>query len=142
MHTLRSKVAFRLEYVLYYQFYAKITTFFDQEKFGMAPLLYVDVEIFGGKGRENDVAVKNEVKISYWHHAQESSYTPHVRQHFLAPIGFTEILVGYAKMFILGAPRILKLYELEHDKINKITYAPSKDSNPPRLIWSDSSLSA
>ena len=33
-----------LEYVLFYQFYAKITTFFDQEKFGTAPLLYVDVE--------------------------------------------------------------------------------------------------
>ena len=27
-----------------YPFYAKITTFFDQEKFGTAPLLYVDVE--------------------------------------------------------------------------------------------------
>ena len=27
-------MAFRLEYVLVYQFYAKITTFFNQEKFG------------------------------------------------------------------------------------------------------------
>ena len=34
--------------MLFYQFYAKITTFFDQEKFGTAPLLYVDVETFGG----------------------------------------------------------------------------------------------
>ena len=40
--------AFRLEYVMFYQFYAKITTFFDQEIFGLAPLLYVDVETFGG----------------------------------------------------------------------------------------------
>ena len=36
------------EYVLFYQFYAKITTFFDQEKFGTAPILYVDVETFSG----------------------------------------------------------------------------------------------
>ena len=33
----------RLEYVLFYQFYAKITTCFNQEKFGTAPLLYVNV---------------------------------------------------------------------------------------------------
>ena len=47
LHTLHSTVAFRLEYVLFYQFYGKITTFFDQKKFGTAPLLYVDVERFG-----------------------------------------------------------------------------------------------
>ena len=42
LHTLPSTVAFRLEYVFFFfQFYAKITTFFDQEKFGTAPLLYV-----------------------------------------------------------------------------------------------------
>ena len=40
--------AFRLEYVLFYQVFAKINTFFDQETFGTAPLLYVDVETFGG----------------------------------------------------------------------------------------------
>ena len=38
-----------------YQFYAKMTTFFDQEKCGTAPLLYVDVETFGGNRRENDI---------------------------------------------------------------------------------------
>ena len=32
LHILPSTIAFRLEYVLFYQFYAKITTFFDQEK--------------------------------------------------------------------------------------------------------------
>ena len=37
------------EYVLFYQFYAKITIFFDQKKFGTVPLLYVDVETFGRK---------------------------------------------------------------------------------------------
>ena len=61
LHTLPSTVAFRLEYVLLYLFYATITTFFDQEKFGTAPILYVDFERFGGNWRENDV--KNEVKI-------------------------------------------------------------------------------
>ena len=48
MHSLPSTIAFRLEYVLFYPFYSKITTFFDQEKLGTAPLLYVDVETFGG----------------------------------------------------------------------------------------------
>ena len=48
LHTLPSTVALRLEYVLFYQFYAIITTYFDQEKFGTAPLFYADVETFGG----------------------------------------------------------------------------------------------
>ena len=34
-----------------FQFYAKITTFCDQEMFGTAPLLYFDVETFGGNWR-------------------------------------------------------------------------------------------
>ena len=29
---------------MFYEAYAKITTFFDQEKFGTAPLLYYDAE--------------------------------------------------------------------------------------------------
>ena len=40
--------SFRLEYVLFYQFYSKMTSFFDPEKFGTAPHLYVGVETFGG----------------------------------------------------------------------------------------------
>ena len=48
LQTLPSTIAFKLEYVLFYQFDAKITTFFDQEKFGTARLLYVDVETFDG----------------------------------------------------------------------------------------------
>ena len=55
LHTLPSTIAFRLENVLFYQVYLKIATIFDQEKFGTAPLLYVDVEKFGGNWRENDV---------------------------------------------------------------------------------------
>ena len=38
LHTLPLTIAFRHEYVLFYQFYAIINTFFDQEKFGKAPL--------------------------------------------------------------------------------------------------------
>ena len=55
LHTLPLTIAFRLEYVLFYQFYAKITTFFDKEKFGTASLLYFDVKMFGGNWCENDV---------------------------------------------------------------------------------------
>ena len=67
----------------------KITTFFDQGKFDTAPLFYVNVETFGGNWRENDVKMsKMMTKSSYWHHAWESSYTPHVRWHFLAPVRY------------------------------------------------------
>ena len=59
LHTLPSTIAFRLEYVLFYKFYAKTTTFFVQEKFGMAPLLYIEVKAFGGNWRENDVKMSN-----------------------------------------------------------------------------------
>ena len=107
-------MAFRLEYVLFYQFYAKITTFFDPEKFGTAPLLYVDVETFGGNWRENDIKTS---KSSYRRHTRESSYIPRVRRHFLAPIGFTEIPVGYARImlfvniyFIVRLVSILKYF--------------------------------
>ena len=43
--------------MLFYQFYAKITTFLDQEKFGTTPVLYINVETFGGNLLENDVKV-------------------------------------------------------------------------------------
>ena len=99
LHTLPSTITFRLECVLFYQFYVKMTTFFDKKKFGMAPLLYVDVETFGGNWHENDIKTS---KSSYWRHARESSYTPHVKRHFLAPAGFTEISVGYARMLVLS----------------------------------------
>ena len=55
LRTLPTTIAFRLEYVLFYQVYAKITTFLYQEKFGMAPLLYGDVETLAGNWHENDV---------------------------------------------------------------------------------------
>ena len=49
--------------MLFSKFYTKITTFFDQEKFGTAPLLYADVEMFGGKCLEITSRHKNDVKI-------------------------------------------------------------------------------
>ena len=55
LHTLHLTIAFRHEYVLFYQFYSKLTTIFDQEKFGTAPLLYADIETFAGNRRENVV---------------------------------------------------------------------------------------
>ena len=55
LYSLPLTIVFRLEYVLFYQLYAKITTFFDQEKSGTAPLIDVDVETFGWNWRENDV---------------------------------------------------------------------------------------
>ena len=74
--------------MLFYQFYAKITAYFDQEKFGMAPPICWR-RTFGGKWRQD---VKNDVKTSkssYWY------------QHFLASVGFTEIPVGYARNILL-----------------------------------------
>ena len=103
LHTLFSTVAFRLEYVLFYQFYAKITTIFDQEKFGMAPLLYVDVEMFGGNQCQNrHTDVMHEGRLT----------PPHVRRHFLAPVGFTGITVGYARNYVLS--QLMRLCYLAH----------------------------
>ena len=67
--------------------------------------MYQDVETFGGKWRQHDVKT---CKITSKPHNQrpdimhKSSYTPWcktvpgVRRYFLAPVGFMEILVGYA----------------------------------------------
>ena len=43
LHILLSTIAFRLQYVLFYQFYAKILNMF-----ALASLLYVDIEKVGG----------------------------------------------------------------------------------------------
>ena len=116
--TVPSRIAFRLEYVLFYQFYLKIGTFFDQERFGTAPILHVDVETFAWNWRQNDVKTS---KSSYWRHARESSYTPHVRRHLLAPVGFMEIPVGYARNLIL---KCIKCYCIlfNADNIDSIVF--------------------
>ena len=105
LHTLPSTIAFRLEYVLFYHFYAIITIFCNQEKFGTAPLLYVDVEIFGKNRRENDVKTSKMTSKRQNHYTDvmhECRLTLHVRRHFLATVGFTEIRVGYARIIVLG----------------------------------------
>ena len=83
MHTLPSTIAFRLAYVLFYQFYAKIITLFDQEKFGTATLLYADVERFDGHRCENDVKMSKMMSKRQNHYTDvmhESRLTPpHVR---------------------------------------------------------------
>ena len=58
--------------VLFYSFYAKTTKCFDQEKFGAAPLLNVDVKIFGGNyvkmtsrcGQNRHTDVMHESRLS------------------------------------------------------------------------------
>ena len=62
---------------------------------GSVPLLYVDVVTSGGNGRANDVKTsKRHTDVMH-----ESRLTPiYVRRHFLAPVGFTESPVGYARM--------------------------------------------
>ena len=114
------QLQFRLD-MLFYQYYAKITTFFDQEKFGTAPLLFIDVETFGGNWRENDIKTS---KSSYWRHIRELSYTPLVRKHFLAPVGFTEIPVGYARKYCHCLP--FSLYDLLLNHTNHDMTKPTK----------------
>ena len=89
LHSPPLTIAFRLEYVLFYHIYAKIylTTFFDQEKFSTAPLLYNDAETFGENWRENEIKTSKMTPKS--RPAWESSYTPNIRRHFLAPVRFT-----------------------------------------------------
>ena len=68
-----------------YQFYTKITTFF------LSRSVQFDSSMLMSKYlTENDV---NMSKPSY-----RSLTHPQVRQHFLAPVGFTEIPVGYARI--------------------------------------------
>ena len=83
LHSLPWTIAFRFEYMLFYQFYAKITTFFDQEKFGVAPVLYVDVQTFGGNRRENDV--KSNVRIVILMSCTRFILHPSYKTTFLSP---------------------------------------------------------
>ena len=72
---------FRLEYVIFYQSYLKIT-FFGSEMFGSAPLLYNDVETFGGNWHENEFKTS---KLSYRRHAWELCYTPSCKTTIPSP---------------------------------------------------------
>ena len=63
---------------------------------GLAPIYDVDVKRFDEKWRQKHVVTsKTDVSKTTWRHARESSYT--LRWHFLAPVGFEEIRVGYAR---------------------------------------------
>ena len=77
---LRLPSTFRLEYVLFYQFYTKITTFFDLEKFGTA----LSYTLTSKRLAETDVKMtsrrKNDVKTS------ESSYQRHAREPSVRPL--------------------------------------------------------
>ena len=144
LHTLPSTIASRLECVLIDQLYAEIATFSHEEMLGSVPIWDVDVETFGGKlmstwGQD----VKNDIrtsKSSSWHHARESSYTPCVRRHFLTLVGFTEILIGYARLAcVLPGFLIIKfllcLISVDTGIVDKDLLSPSpasKSSVPPR----------
>ena len=41
----------------------------------------------------------------------ESSYTPHVRRHFLAPVRFTEIPVGMQEKQLNNAAKVTYFFE-------------------------------
>ena len=98
LHTLLVTTAFRLEYMMFYQFYPKLTTFFRSRNVLFHSSLYVDVETSGRNWSENDVKMS---KMTSNHHTDvmhEGPLTPpHVRRHFLAPIEFMEIPVWYAR---------------------------------------------
>ena len=64
LHTFPSTIAFKLKYVLFYQFYAKIDFFFSVKKCGLAPTCDVDVETFGGKWNKK-TDVKKDFMTSY-----------------------------------------------------------------------------
>ena len=73
---------FSFEPVLSFQFHAKITTFFRSRNGCYGSSLRCWCRNIWQKLTWK---WRQDVKISYWHHAQKSSYTPHVRRHFLSP---------------------------------------------------------
>ena len=88
------------EYVLFYQFYAKITTFFFIKKCSFRLLSYT----LTSKCLE-ETNVKMMSRCQKWrqnHHTDimhKSCLTPpHVRWHFLDPVVFKEIPLGYARI--------------------------------------------
>ena len=80
LHTLPSTIAFRLEYVLFDQFYTEITVFFDQEMFGSVLFKTLRLKMFEGK-----LMSTWHQKSSSWRHAHASSYTPPCKTTFPCP---------------------------------------------------------
>ena len=96
LHTqIPSTITFKLDYSLFYYFYAEISqsAICSQELTGSA----ISTMLTSKRVTQNDV------KISKRHPdaMHESCLTPSVRRHFLAPVGFTEIPVGYARIYII-----------------------------------------
>ena len=88
--------------------------------FDLAPLLYVDVERFGGKWRES----KNYVKNRHTDVMRESRLTPpDVRRPFLAPVGFTEIRSGVQE-FSIRTSQPLKILILLYSRSNLYIQRP------------------
>ena len=93
LHTLPSTIAFKLEYALFYKFYS-IISICSQDLFGSVPQWRWHWNVWW--------KMTQNIKTTSWCHAQESSYFPHVRAHFLAPVSQAEIPVGYARNCFLA----------------------------------------
>ena len=125
-HTLLSTIAFRLECMLFYQIYTKITTFSIKRcsvRFGSYLRrwhVWRKIDINLTSRRQNDVKAS---ELSFRHHARESSYTPCLRRHFLAPVRIMEIPVGYARKFLLK--------EFYHFLVLRCPENPQPDQVPP-----------
>ena len=91
----------------FYPFYAIITIFFDQEMFGLAPLLYVDAERFGGIRGENYFKTsKRQNRHNDVMH--ESRLTPLMLDDiYYSRSEITEIPVGYAIPVVYARRRFL-----------------------------------
>ena len=118
LRTLYSTIAFRLvnECVLFYQIYAKNNYIFRSRKirYGFSLIRWHRnvLRKLTWKWRQD---IKNDVKIVILTSCT-SRLTPHVRRHFLAPVGFTEIPVGYAvKAYTISQKLLMK----KKNKTNK-----------------------
>ena len=90
----------KFEYVLFYQFYAKITTFFRSRKVRIGfSLIRLRRNVWRQLTWKRRQDVKNDgktLKSPYWLHALELSYTPSCKTTF-PNSGFTEMQIGYAR---------------------------------------------
>ena len=85
LHILPSAIAFGLEYVLFYQIYAEITTF--------------SIKRCSVWFLSKTLTLKHLAENWRHHDVNESPYTPRGKTTF--PSGFTEIPVGYARTYNL-----------------------------------------
>ena len=98
LHTFPSTIAFKLQYALFSQFYAKISVFSIKECSISASIYDVDVKTVGGKWRQNWCC---DVKKTTWCHVRESSYTPSCKTTFPNPSWVHGNLVEYAREIFL-----------------------------------------